>query len=169
MKRYAWIAVTVVLVDQAVKAVASTLRLNTVLLPGVLRLTYAENTGMAFSMLSGKPWLLGFLSIGLVVTGWLVLKRYPLGRLSRTASMLILGGAVGNMIDRFVHGYVVDMFEVLLFRFAIFNVADAALVTGCTLMAIALLCCPKDWSESNGSTEEADAEPGNGAQGSSNA
>lgn len=50
--------------------------------------------------------------------------------------MLMLGGAVGNMVDRFFTGYVVDMFEVLLFRFAIFNVADVALTLGAVLLGI---------------------------------
>lgn len=154
MKRYAWITALVIILDQAVKALASSLQTDFTLLPGLLGFTYAQNTGMAFSMLSGRPWLLGFLSIGMVVTGWLILRRFPLGPVSRTAAMLILGGAAGNMIDRFIHGYVVDMFEVLPFRFAIFNVADVALVTGCGLMAITLLCCPKDWSETHGCTEE---------------
>ena len=61
--------------------------------------------------------------------------------------VLMLGGAVGNMIDRFVTGYVVDMFEILLFRFAIFNVADVALTVGAILMGITLLWMPKEWSE----------------------
>ena len=61
--------------------------------------------------------------------------------------VLMLGGAVGNMIDRFVTGYVVDMFEILLFRFAIFNVADVALTVGAILLGITLLWIPKEWSE----------------------
>ena len=82
-----------------------------------------------------------------------MLRRYRLGTLASVAAMLMLGGAAGNMIDRLVHGYVVDMFEVLLFRFAIFNVADAALTVGCVLMAVSLLLRPDDWSEKkHGST-----------------
>lgn len=83
----------------------------------------------------------------MIVLGLIALRRYRLGPLPSVAAMLMLGGAAGNMIDRLLHGYVVDMFEVLLFRFAIFNVADAALTVGCALMAASLLFSPKDWSD----------------------
>ena len=53
--------------------------------------------------------------------------------------MMMLGGAAGNMIDRFIRGYVPDMFEVLFMKFAIFNVADACLCVGCALVIIRLL------------------------------
>lgn len=89
--------------------------------PGMLGLRYAENTGMAFSMLSGQGWLLGALSGALILLAWLFLRRYTLGKVAGTAVMLMLGGAVGNMLDRFFTGYVVDMFEILLFRFRHFQ------------------------------------------------
>ena len=111
----------------------------------VLHLTYAENTGMAFSMLSGHSWLLGLVSLAAVALGWWMLRGYRLGPVSRIAAMLMLGGAVGNMIDRLFRGYVVDMFEALFVEFAVFNVADAALTIGAGLMAASLLFCPEDW------------------------
>lgn len=147
MKKYAWIAALTVIADQIVKLLVQGLTGPVTLIPGLLGLKYAQNTGMAFSMFSGKSWLLGLLSGALIALGWWVLRRYRLGRWSRAAAMLMLGGAVGNMIDRLLRGYVVDMFEVLAFRFAIFNVADAALTVGCALMALTLVCCPDDWRE----------------------
>ena len=54
--------------------------------------------------------------------------QFRLDRLTRTGCMLILGGALGNMIDRFFTGYVVDMVELLFVDFAVFNVADVALM-----------------------------------------
>ena len=146
IRRYGWIALLVLAADQAVKYLACRLRATFTLIPGVLAFTYAENTGMAFSLLSGLSWLLGLLSAAVIVLGLIALRRYRLGPLPSVAAMLMLGGAAGNMIDRLLHGYVVDMFEVLLFRFAIFNVADAALTVGCVLMAASLLFNPKDWS-----------------------
>ncbi len=156
-KRWFWIAPAVVAVDQAVKAYAflclrqtdmfsSYLPVQT-LIPGVLQMRYAENTGMAFSLLDGMPWLLGVASVAAIWLGWLILRRYRLGTLSRIAAMLMLGGAVGNMIDRFFRGYVVDMFEVLFVNFAVFNVADAALTVGAGLMAASLLFCAGEWEE----------------------
>ena len=146
IRRYGWIALLVLAADQAVKYLACRLQATFILISGVLAFTYAENTGMAFSLLSGRSWLLGLLSAAVIVLGLIALRRYRLGPLPSVAAMLMLGGAAGNMIDRLLHGYVVDMFEVLLFRFAIFNVADAALTVGCVLMAASLLFNPKDWS-----------------------
>lgn len=146
MVKYGWIALAAVALDQGVKALARHAEGFT-LIPGVLAFTYAENTGMAFSLFSGQPWLLALLSLGLMVLGWRILRRYRLGPWSRTAAMMMLGGAVGNLIDRLLTGYVVDMFEVLFVRFAIFNVADAFLTVGCILMAASLLLRPQEWSE----------------------
>ena len=147
MRKYAWIAPVVVILDQLVKWACLSLKGSVTLIPGVLALTYAENTGMAFSLFSGRSWLLGLVSAGCILIGWLVLRRCRLGRLSRTAAMLMLGGAVGNMADRLLRGYVVDMFEVLFVDFAIFNVADAALTVGTALMGLSLLLRPDEWKE----------------------
>lgn len=147
MRKYYWIAAAVVIVDQVVKWTCLGLTGSVTLIPQVLALTYAENTGMAFSWFSGQAWLLGVVSALCILTGWLVLRRYRLGTLSRVAAMLMLGGAVGNMIDRFFRGYVVDMFETLFMEFAIFNVADAALTVGTVLMAGSLLLRPNEWRE----------------------
>lgn len=149
MKRL-WIALGVVALDQGSKWLAARYLAPAgaaPLIPGVLGLRYAENTGMAFSMLSGQGWLLGALSGALILLAWLFLRRYTLGKVAGTAVMLMLGGAVGNMLDRFFTGYVVDMFEILLFRFAIFNVADAALTVGAVMLGITILWMPEEWRE----------------------
>lgn len=147
MRKYGWIAVAVMALDQLTKMLAARLQAPRVLIPGVVGLRYAQNTGMAFSLFSGKPWLLGLLSLALIVGGWLFLRRYRLGAVSKTAAMLMLGGAAGNMLDRLLRGYVVDMFETLFMSFAIFNVADAALCIGCALMAWSLIRRPQDWEK----------------------
>ena len=102
---------------------------------------------MAFSLLSGRPWLLGVLSALVLVAGALVLRQFRLDRLTRTGCMLILGGALGNMIDRFFTGYVVDMVELLFVDFAVFNVADVALTAGCVLLGFSLLFRPEAWKK----------------------
>lgn len=154
MKKWYWIAALTVIADQSVKWLSLRLIEPVTLIPGVLRFTYAENTGMAFSLLSGHTWLLGVVSAVCILAGWLALRRYRLGTPAKIAAMLMLGGAVGNMLDRFSRGYVVDMFEVLFIRFAVFNAADAALTIGTLLMAGSLLFRPEDWREANGSTED---------------
>ena len=153
MRKFGWIALAVLIADQLTKLAARGLTSAIPLIPGVVGLRYAENTGMAFSLLSGRPWLLGLISGVLILVGYLALRRYRLGMLPMIAAMLMLGGAVGNMIDRLFTGYVVDMIEVLFVDFAIFNVADAALTVGCALMAWSLLFRPDDWSEKHGNTK----------------
>ena len=145
MRKYYWIAAAVTIIDQLTKWLCTRLTGSVTLIPRVLALTYTENTGMAFSLFSGRAWLLGVVSALCILVGWRVLRRYRLGTLSRVAAMLMLGGAVGNMIDRFFRGYVVDMFEALFVEFAIFNVADAALTVGTLLIAISLLFKPQEW------------------------
>ncbi len=147
MRKYYWIAALTVIIDHLTKWLSMGLTDSVTLIPGMLALTYAENTGMAFSLFSGRSWALGVVSALCILVGWLVLRRYRLGPLSRVAAMLMLGGAVGNMIDRFLRGYVVDMFEALFVKFAIFNVADSALTVGAVLMAASLLLFPDEWRE----------------------
>ena len=116
-----------------------------VLIPGVLGLRYAENRGIAFSLLSGHPRLLGVLSLVLLVGGFLFLRKKALHSLPLLSLGLMAGGAAGNMADRLIFGHVPDMVEFLWVNFPIFNIADMGLTVGCALMMISLLFRPKDW------------------------
>ena len=137
-KEYA-VAPVVLAADRVLKMAAFRLpEEGKVLIPGVLGLRYAENRGIAFSMLSGEPRLLGLLSLmavaGMILWVWKKeRKAFPLA-----AMMLMIGGALGNAIDRLVLGFVPDMIEALFVRFAIFNLADAALTVGCGMMVVSL-------------------------------
>ena len=117
---------------------------GTVLIPGIVGLRYAENRGIAFSLLSGMPWLPGILSLIIICAAFFFLRGKKLHPLMQTGLMLMLGGAAGNMADRFIHGFVPDMIEVLFTQFAIFNVADACLCTGCGLVILRLLSAGED-------------------------
>lgn len=111
-----------------------------VLIPGVVGLTYVENTGMAFGMFDKVPWLLVLLRIlGMILILWFILfsdLQHWLGFLSLS---MLLGGGIGNIIDYFAYGYVVDMIEVLFVRFAVFNVADCFITVGACLLGVYLL------------------------------
>lgn len=110
------------------------------LVPGVLRLTYCENKGAAFSILEGR---LGFFIVLTVVVlafiavalwrGWI--KTW----FGYASTALCVSGAIGNFIDRALQGYVVDMIEPTFIRFAVFNVADIYLTVGAVLVGIYLL------------------------------
>jgi signal peptidase II len=107
------------------------------LIPGVMQLTYVQNTGAAFSSFAGKTLLLGgfsaLVSLVLIVVLTKGLIRHPYGR---WPVALVLAGALGNMIDRLVLRYVTDMFQTLFMNFAVFNVADIFVVVGVILLAL---------------------------------
>ena len=145
-----WIAVAVFVLDRVTKILAAGLKAPFTLLQGIVGITYTENTGMAFSLLSGNPLLLGILSLAVILFGFLMLRRYRLDRLTRVAAMLMLGGAVGNLVDRLFTGYVVDMIALEFVDFAIFNLADSALTVGCVLLAVSLLFRPAAWERRDG-------------------
>ena len=105
--------------------------------PGVFHLTHFRNTGMAFSMLEGGRWI--FLTLTAVVLALLiaaVVKKWLRHPLALAAVVFIVGGGLGNMIDRALYGYVVDMIEVEFMRFAVFNVADSFVCIGAALLVI---------------------------------
>ena len=91
----------------------------------ILDLTYLENDGAIFGSMSGQRWfLIGFTAIIIalgIVAMFMAIKKSKFFSIS---IMLFVAGGIGNIIDRIRLGYVVDMFEIKLFDFAIFNVAD---------------------------------------------
>lgn len=131
---YAIIVAILVALDQIVKFLVVEhipLGAHFPFIPRVLELTYVKNSGAAFSLFSQHTWLLALVSLVLsIVLAVALVKNFfhhPAGKL--TLAML-LAGAVGNLIDRVRLGFVVDMFNVLLFDFAVFNVADICVVLG---------------------------------------
>lgn len=149
------LAAAIVAADRMLKMAAFRLpEEGLLLIPGILRLRYAENRGMAFSLLSGAPRLLGVLSLAVIVGMILIMRKKKLAAFPRLALALMLGGALGNAIDRLALGYVPDMIELLFVRFAVFNLADAALTLGCALMLISLLLRSGDWPEKKKGSED---------------
>jgi signal peptidase II len=139
--RYAFllaVAAAVIFTDQVVKAVV-TARLEYAapvdLLGGLVRLDYTRNSGAAFGFYQGGGALLAVVAIGVsavIVFAYRRLARSPW--VVRAALGLILGGAVGNLIDRVRLGYVVDFID--LRWWPVFNVADSAIVIGVALLVV---------------------------------
>ena len=110
-------------------------------IPGLLQLTYVQNTGAAFSSFEGQQWL--FVIVFAVFTAMVFYeyfkKSMPFTTLERWCIFAIYGGGLGNMIDRFRLGYVVDMIETTFIEFPVFNVADCFITCGCVLLIAHLI------------------------------
>lgn len=106
-------------------------------LPGLMQLTRVHNYGAAWSSFSGKTAVLIVITAALMLAvAYLLVRRIVRHPLGCAAAVLILGGGIGNIIDRIVNGYVVDMFDLLLFNYPVFNLADCFVVVGVILGAV---------------------------------
>lgn len=104
---------------------------------GVFHLAYVENRGAAFGMMQGKQWF--FIIVTVVVLGgilwyWRKIPINKTGLWMKVALVLVISGAIGNLIDRVWLNYVRDMFYFILIDFPVFNVADICVVVGVILL-----------------------------------
>jgi signal peptidase II len=143
------LAVVIIALDQATKALASAFLSDAgsvILIPHVLYLTFVRNTGAAFGLLRGGAWYL--LAVGVLCSAAIIasvrrpelVRRHlgvdPSSAWVRIALGFILGGALGNIIDRARWGYVIDFLD---FRvWPVFNVADSAITVGGVILGICL-------------------------------
>lgn len=119
-------------------------------LSGIFHLTYAQNTGAAWSMLSGMQWLflLIFLAFTLGIVWEFSKKRWPFTTFDRWCIAVVYAGGLGNIIDRIRLGYVVDMIEVEFIDFPVFNLADCCITCGCIALIVHLIFFNRDfWKE----------------------
>lgn len=151
--KWLWLAVLVVAIDLGTKAIASAMLTygNPVPVVPMFNLTLLHNTGAAFSFLAGaagwQRWF--FITLAVVVSAVLIvwlrkLQRYETW--TAIAIVLILGGAIGNVYDRVVHGYVVDFIHVYWrnWHFPAFNLADTAITLGALMMIRDVFRKPED-------------------------
>ena len=141
---YALFSLFVVAADQFAKYLTVAyipLHADIPFLPGLLQLTYVQNTGAAFSTFEGQQWL--FALIFLVFTGMVLYEYFKkpmrFTKLERFSIAAIYGGGLANMLDRVRLGYVVDMIETTFMDFPVFNVADCFITCGCVLLMVHLI------------------------------
>jgi len=145
MVKWLWLSLIALVLDQWTKiAVDGSMRLyeSIAVIPG-FNLTYVHNTGAAFSFLSEaggwQRWFFAAMAliISVVLTVWLYrLKSHE--TLLAVALSLVLGGAIGNLIDRLAYGYVIDFLDVYYqsWHWPAFNIADMAISAGVFLMLL---------------------------------
>jgi signal peptidase II len=143
MAKWLWLSLLAVILDQASKlTIASSMQLyQSIDIMPFFKLTYVHNTGAAFSFLSEaggwQRWFFAGLAmaISVVIAVWLTrLKKHE--TLLAVALALVLGGAIGNLIDRLAYGYVIDFLDVYYqsWHWPAFNIADSAITLGVILM-----------------------------------
>lgn len=143
MLKWLGLSVLIILLDQLTKVMVSNwLDLyQTVAVMPYVNFTLAHNSGAAFSFLAGaggwQRWF--FISLAVLVSIVLIIWLSRLkaqAKLEAVALSLIIGGAIGNVVDRFLHGYVIDFMDVYVgsYHWPAFNVADAAICIGAVLL-----------------------------------
>jgi signal peptidase II len=145
-----WLSLTIIAVDQLTKVLvnnAVSLFETRTLIPGLVNLAHVRNEGVAFGLfnefdLEHKWVFTTLLALG-ALAGITLYARHirPEERLARIGLSLILGGAIGNLVDRVRQGYVLDFVDVYVgnWHFWAFNVADAAVSIGAVLVFVDLL------------------------------
>ena len=109
------------------------------LIPHLVELRFVLNQGMAFSLLSGKQlFLIVATSAALLLVAYELFFRSRGKLLQRIAFILVLGGGIGNLIDRVLNGEVVDYINLLFMNFAVFNFADICVCVGVALWVLVI-------------------------------
>lgn len=135
--------IAMIFFDQLVKmwALNSLQQIQTIpIITNVFHLTYVENRGAAFSIMQNKLWF--FITVTAVILGVIVyaLKTNKIKTaLGKWSMYFIIGGAIGNLIDRSMRGFVVDLFDFRLINFPVFNLADIFVCIGGALFCYYVL------------------------------
>jgi len=145
LKDVYFFAIIFLVIDQAIKFYLSSkmvVNQSNILIKNFLNITYVHNTGAAFSLFEGNTWLL--IGIGVLAVIGLTIyigKLVHIGDFDMFTYSLLLGGVLGNLIDRIVHGYVIDYISLNIFgyHFPIFNFADVFICVGTFLMVLDII------------------------------
>ena len=138
------IVLLIILTDQLFKVliINNLYESGIILVKGILKLTYVENTGGAFGI--GKDDSLILTLINIIIIGTLIslayLTRKKINKIKLGAMLLIIAGGISNLVDRIFRGYVIDYIDINpLFKYPVFNFADICIVLGVIIIIIDLV------------------------------
>lgn len=160
MKKIGFYALICLVIDQLIKLVVSFLDLNTkiTIIPNFFYITYVQNDGAAWSILSGNRLLLIMIGIiCLFLVYFFLIRNKQISKFEQVNYVLLVSGIMGNLCDRIIRGYVIDYldFKIFNYYFPIFNLADIFIVIGTGLIIISLFKGEKDGkNSSNGKPRE---------------
>lgn len=140
--KYWLIALILIGVDQFSKYLTTTnLTLGEVkpVINGILSITYLQNDGAAWSILTGQRWLFVLIAAIAIILITMLMLRFNNQKNYLIGLTFVLAGTIGNLIDRIINGYVVDMFQLDFINFPIFNCADLFLTIGIAWLAILII------------------------------
>ena len=127
------ITILIIIIDQITKFFAKAITNTVILIPKVLEFTFVKNTGVAFGLFKGMQWIMIVLVILIILIIIYFIKDVKNKSLAISLS-LILGGAIGNLIDRIVYSNVIDFIKISIWP--VFNIADACITVGAILLII---------------------------------
>lgn len=141
MKKIGIISLIVIIIDRILKVLVTNnfaLNVRNKIIDGFFYITNCHNEGAAFSLFSGNVLFLIFITLIVLFLIYRTINKENVNKIGVLAYGLLLGGILGNLYDRIFYGYVIDYldFRIFNFNFAIFNLADAAIVIGAILLIV---------------------------------
>lgn len=141
MKKIGIISLIVIIIDRILKVLVTNnfvLNVRNKIIDGFFYITNCHNEGAAFSLFSGNVLFLIFITLIVLFLIYRIINKENVNKIGVLAYGLLLGGILGNLYDRIFYGYVIDYLDFVIFKFnfAIFNLADAAIVVGAILLIV---------------------------------
>ena len=141
MKKIGIISLIVIIIDRILKVLVTNnfaLNVRNKIIDGFFYITNCHNEGAAFSLFSGNVLFLIFITLIVLFLIFRTINKENVNKIGILAYGLLLGGILGNLYDRIFYGYVIDYLDFVIFKFnfAIFNLADAAIVIGAILLIV---------------------------------
>lgn len=139
------ISIVIILFDQMTKLMIVNVlheRLPIIIIENYFQVSYVKNYGAAFGIMQNKQWFFIIITFIILVAAIFLIKKRNFTTTMRTALFMVIGGAVGNLIDRIRLGYVIDFIDIKfgnIYDYPVFNIADSFIVIGTVIIAYLIL------------------------------